>query len=191
MELAGAGGFHQFQEEAVGDHSKPESHAVPAQADSRSHEAGSESHVESAPAHSHAAAAHGGHEQHYEVFDNVSEAEVPSARWGWSMLKKRGVIIAGLLGGLFLLAMLFGNHKGNVENYWLIGLAIVTFLGTLWVAFQPTLTQKQTVTARNQPVGHVEPEWARDQHNLTGVYAKLTREELAALNQGGHEPESH
>lgn len=78
--------------------------------------------------------------------------------------------------------MLFGNHKGNVENIWLIVLAVVVFLGVgLWVA-RPTFKQRTTVTARNQPEGHVEPVWSADQLNLTGAYADLSDDELRSQN---------
>lgn len=161
-------------------------HSLP---DSQAHSAAGAAHAVSA---SQELAQHGGHGvAKPEVFDGVSEAEVPSARWGWSMLHRRTVVTSGLVGTLAILSLLFGNHQGNVENYYLIGLAAVVLLGTLWVAFQPTLTQTQTVTARNRPHGHREPDWAEHQKQLTGVYANLSRAELAALNQGGAEPESH
>lgn len=120
-----------------------------------------------------------------EVYANVSTDDVPSAAWGWSALSRRAVGIAGLIGGLFLLGMLFGNHKGNVENIWLIVLAVLVFIGTALVTFQPKLTQRQTVTARNKPVGHVERVWTLDQKNMTGPYANLTKEQRLALNMDG------
>ncbi len=146
------------------------------------------------PAHNHGAHAVA-HHDHAEkapaVFNGVSEADVPSARWGWSMLKRGPIIASGLIGGLFLLGFLFGNHHGHVENIWLIALAALTFIGTLLYAFQPKLTQRQTVSARNKPQGHIEPNWAADQRNMTGAYADLTPEQLLALNKGTSEPERH
>lgn len=125
------------------------------------------------------------HAKKAEVYANVSTDDVPSAAWGWSALSRRAVAIAGIGGGLFLLGMLFGNHTGNVENIWLIGLAVIVFIGTAFVTLQPKLTQVRTVTSHNKPAGHQEPEWAADQINGTGVYANLSREELAALNSDG------
>ncbi|WP_459611543.1 DUF2631 domain-containing protein [Corynebacterium urogenitale] len=125
------------------------------------------------------------HAKKAEVHANVSTDDVPSAAWGWSALSRRAVAIAGIGGGLFLLGMLFGNHKGNVENIWLIGLAVIVFIGTAFVTLQPKLTQVRTVTAHNKPLGHVEPVWTEDQLSGTGVYANLTREERLALNSDG------
>lgn len=133
---------------------------------------------------------HDSHAKKPEVFNGVSTADVPSAAWGWSELKKRSIILAGVLGGLFLLAMLFGNHKGNVENIWLIGLAVLVFLGTLKWAIGSRGKVKTTVTARNKPVGHVEPDWAADQLNRTGAYANLTPEQAGALNHNFQQTET-
>lgn len=122
------------------------------------------------------------HEAKVKVYNGVSTLDVPSAFWGWSALTKRSVVLSGILGGLFMLLMLHGNHHGNVENIWLIVLAVGTFVGTAWLAIEPTAQQRKTVTARNKPVGHVEPVWTADQQELTGVYADLSDEELLALN---------
>lgn len=122
------------------------------------------------------------HSKEAEVYNGVSTADVPSAAWGWSELPRRGIITAGVIGGLFLLGMLFGNHKGNVENIWLIVLAVVVFLGLgLWLA-TPNFKQRKTVTARNKPEGHIEPVWSADQLNLTGAYSNLSDDELRAQN---------
>ena len=125
------------------------------------------------------------HAKKAEVHANVSTDDVPSAAWGWSALSRRAVAIAGFGGGLFMLAMLFGNHKGNVENIWLIALAVLTFIGTALVVLQPKLTQVRTVTAHNKAEGHEEPVWTEHQLNGTGVYASLSREEKLALNSDG------
>lgn len=125
------------------------------------------------------------HAKKVEIYNNVSTEDVPSAAWGWSALSRRAVAISGVCGGLFLLMMLFGNHKGNVENYWLIAVAVFVFLGTAIVTFQPKLTQRQTVTAHNKPLGHVEPEWTAEQIKMTGVYANLSKEQRIALNMDG------
>ncbi|HIW96240.1 MAG TPA: DUF2631 domain-containing protein [Candidatus Corynebacterium gallistercoris] len=122
------------------------------------------------------------HTKEAEVYNGVSTADVPSAAWGWSELSRRSIVISGVIGGLFLLGMLFGNHEGNVENIWLIGLAVVTLVGTALFVIRPKGTQRRTVTAHNKPLDHVEPQWAADQRNLTGVYSQLSDDQLRAWN---------
>ena len=117
-----------------------------------------------------------------QVYNGVSEADVPSARFGWSAFTDRTIQIAGWISVLFLVAYNFGNHEGHVETIWLIALAILIAVGLLIHAFQPKLHQVRTVTARNQPVGHQEPDWVYDQKTNTGVYAELTDSQLRALN---------
>lgn len=125
---------------------------------------------------------HDNHTVKHEVFNGVSTKDVPSAAWGWSELSKRPVVLSGVIGGLFLLGMLFGNHKGHVEDIWLIVLAVLVLLGTAKWAIGPRGKVKTTVTARNKPAGHQEPDWAADQLNRTGAYANLTPEQAGALN---------
>ncbi|MFR9871021.1 DUF2631 domain-containing protein, partial [Corynebacterium striatum] len=98
-----------------------------------------------------------------QVFDGVSTEDVPSAGFGWSRISRSGVQIAGWISVIFLVAYNFGNHKGHVETVWLAVLAIVIALGLVLFALCPNLSQVRTVTARNQPVGHVEPDWVYDQ----------------------------
>lgn len=57
----------------------------------------------------------------------VDVEEVPSAEWGWSTGYLKGFQIGGTLAGLFLLAMMHGNHSGKVEDLFLIGFALVLF----------------------------------------------------------------
>ena len=125
---------------------------------------------------------HDNHTVKHEVFNGVSTKDVPSAAWGWSELSKRSIVLSGVIGGLFLLAMLFGNHKGHVEDIWLIGLAVLVLLGTAKWAMGSRGKVKTTVTARNKPADHQEPDWAADQLNRTGAYANLTPEQAGALN---------
>ena len=117
-----------------------------------------------------------------EVYNGVSEADVPSARFGWSEQSRGTIQAAGWVSVLVLIAYNFGNHKGHVETIWLIALAILIAVGLLIHAFQPKLHQVRTVTARNQPVGHQEPDWVYDQKTSTGAYAELTDSQLRALN---------
>lgn len=120
-----------------------------------------------------------------EFYNGVSTLDVPAAKWGWSALSERSLQITGWISVIFLLAMLFGNHPGQVENIWLISLAALVAIGLLWRAFSPKSKQVRTVTARNKPLGHIEPDWAQDQVNGTGAYAELSEAQMRAWN---HEP---
>lgn len=122
------------------------------------------------------------HKPASQVFDGVSTDDVPSAGFGWSRISRSGVQIAGWVSVLFLLAYNFGNHKGHVETVWLIALAVLIALGLVIYALQPKLSQVRTLTARNKPVGHEEPDWAYEQKTVHNVYASLTDDELRALN---------
>jgi hypothetical protein len=70
-----------------------------------------------------------------ERYSDVDPAEVPSAAWGWSKINYRTWHVTGIFIVLFLLAMLHGNHVGHVEDFFLIGFAILA-LGVIirdWV----------------------------------------------------------
>ena len=65
----------------------------------------------------------------------LETAEVPSAQWGWSRINYRTWHITGGVIVIFLLAMmLFRNHSGHIEDWWLIGFAAVTLfiIGRDW-----------------------------------------------------------
>lgn len=117
-----------------------------------------------------------------QVYNGVSEADVPSAKFGWSELKPATIQIAGWISVAFLIAYNFGNHQGHVETIWLISLAVLIALGLILFAIRPELSTARTVTAHNKPVGHVEPNWTYMQKTLTGPYAELTDSQLRALN---------
>lgn len=118
-----------------------------------------------------------------EYYNGVSTLDVPNAAWGWSGLSKRSMVIAGWVSIGFMVFMLVGNHEGNVENLWLIILAAVMAIGLLWYQFAPAGKQVTTVTAHNKPRGHVEPQWAKDQVEFTGAYAKLDESQARAWNK--------
>jgi len=59
--------------------------------------------------------------------NGVDIEDVPSAAWGWSKENHKAVQIGGILSGLFILAMLKGNHVGRVEDIFLVAFAIVIF----------------------------------------------------------------
>ncbi|MCV7400550.1 DUF2631 domain-containing protein [Mycobacterium fragae] len=55
----------------------------------------------------------------------VDVADVPSAHWGWSKINYRTWQVTGLCIAGFLLLMLRGNHVGHIENWFLIGFAVL------------------------------------------------------------------
>lgn len=126
--------------------------------------------------------AHHANEKAPQVYNGVSEADVPSARFGWSEPSRRSIQTAGWISVLVLIAYNFGNHRGHVETVWLITLAVLIALGLIIHATQPKLNQVRTVTAHNQPLGYQERDWAYDQKTLSGAYENLGERELRALN---------
>lgn len=60
-----------------------------------------------------------------ERHNGVDVEDVPSAAWGWSYMSPRLVQIGGLLSAAFLLIMMRGNHVGKVEDWFLIGFAVL------------------------------------------------------------------
>lgn len=124
----------------------------------------------------------GSHEIAPEVHNGVSTLDEPSAAWGWHNIGRTPILIAGWCSVFLLLAYNIGNHKGHVETIYLVVLAVVIALGLLLFTFQPKLSQVRTVTARNKPVGHEEPNWALQQRSLQGRYAELSDDELCSWN---------
>lgn len=123
-----------------------------------------------------------------EIYNGVSTLDVPAAKWGWSGLSEGALQKAGWISVIFLIAMLRGNHPGKVENIWLIAIAAIFAIALLWRAFSPKGKQVRTVTARNKPLGHVEPVWADDQVHGRGAYAELSESQLRAWN---HTPDTY
>ncbi|WP_163802816.1 DUF2631 domain-containing protein [Mycolicibacterium anyangense] len=60
-----------------------------------------------------------------ERYNDVDPADVPSAAWGWSKIDYRAWYTFGIFAIGFLLLMLRGNHVGHVEDWFLIGFAIL------------------------------------------------------------------
>jgi hypothetical protein len=58
------------------------------------------------------------------VLTHVDTAEVPSAAWGWSGESRRTFRAAGWVVAVILVAMTVGNHKGRVEDVFLVGFAL-------------------------------------------------------------------
>ncbi|HHU66931.1 DUF2631 domain-containing protein [Corynebacterium sp.] len=122
------------------------------------------------------------HEIVPEVHSGTSTLDVPSAAFGWSELSRTTVQVSGWVSVLILLGYNFGNHEGHVETIWLLTIAGLIAIGLLIHLFEPKLNQVRTLTSRNQPVGHKEPDWVYNQKTLSGSYAKLSDAQLRALN---------
>lgn len=67
---------------------------------------------------------HGHHTITENVVDGISSVDEPSVGWGWHQHSRKVGILVGGFFVLFLLGMLFGNHIGNVENIWLVSIAV-------------------------------------------------------------------
>ena len=52
--------------------------------------------------------------------------------WGWHGETGKWGRRGGVLATLFILAYLIGNHRGKVEDLWLIGVAFVMVLILVW-----------------------------------------------------------
>ena len=66
-----------------------------------------------------------------ERYTEVDTAEVPSANWGWTKITHRTWYAMGIFIILFLVGMLHGNHIGHVEDFFLIGFAVLIALALL------------------------------------------------------------
>ena len=60
-----------------------------------------------------------------ERYSEADPADVPSAAWGWSKITYRTWYALGIFIILFLVGMLRGNHVGHVEDWFLIGFAVL------------------------------------------------------------------
>ncbi|MPY78158.1 MAG: DUF2631 domain-containing protein [Actinophytocola sp.] len=65
-----------------------------------------------------------------ETKSQVDPRDEPSADWGWHGTFPKATQAMGWTIVVILLAMLIGNHEGNVENLWLVGIA-VSIIGAL------------------------------------------------------------
>ncbi|HEU4361998.1 MAG TPA: DUF2631 domain-containing protein [Mycobacterium sp.] len=66
-----------------------------------------------------------------ERHTGVDTVEVPSAAWGWSRINHRGWHLTGIAIFAFLLLMLRGNHVGHVENWFLVGFAVLVLVAVV------------------------------------------------------------
>lgn len=51
--------------------------------------------------------------------------------WGWHHEWRRSTPVIGWVMTISILLLIFGNHRGNVENYWL--LAVAAFMAFLLI----------------------------------------------------------
>jgi hypothetical protein len=54
--------------------------------------------------------------------------------WGWHGEAGKAGRIAGYVMIVFLLVMMVGNHRGRVEDLWLIGFALAILVSLIWDA---------------------------------------------------------
>lgn len=69
------------------------------------------------------------------IVNGVDTYDVPSAAWGWSGKSVKASRIAGWVVAVFLLLMLIGNHRGRVEDIYLISFTaviIITLIGDIF-----------------------------------------------------------
>ncbi|AHI00646.1 DUF2631 domain-containing protein [Kutzneria viridogrisea] len=62
----------------------------------------------------------------------VDPHDEPSAEWGWHGQFPKATRIAGLLTALALLGMLIGNHRGHIEDIYLVATAAVIVIALIW-----------------------------------------------------------
>ena len=55
----------------------------------------------------------------------VDPADEPSAEWGWHGEFPKVTRATGWISVAVLLVFLIGNHRGRVEDLWLVGMALV------------------------------------------------------------------
>jgi hypothetical protein len=60
----------------------------------------------------------------------------PSARFGWHGFGRKSASLAGVLVIIALLGMTIGNHEGHVEDFFLVGIAVIVAVlllkNTIW-----------------------------------------------------------
>lgn len=68
--------------------------------------------------------ADGHHTSKEIVVGGISSLDEPSVQWGWHQHNRKVGLVVGGFFVVFLLAMLFGNHVGRVEDIWLVSIAV-------------------------------------------------------------------
>ena len=98
----------------------------------------------------------GGHDKQEVVINGISSLDEPSIEWGWHKHSKKIGQWVGWLFTLFLLAMIIGNHEGNVENLWVIAIALVL---AIWLVLKartpdPKVEEAKRSRVAEMPSGH-------------------------------------
>lgn len=92
------------------------------------------------------------------VVNGTSSVDEPSVEWGWHGTFRFAMHLLGWGFALFLLAMLIGNHTGNVENIWLIVSASIIAIG-LVLDLKKNGAPKKGNSARPAQVEREEKIW--------------------------------
>ncbi|RJQ82942.1 DUF2631 domain-containing protein [Pseudonocardiaceae bacterium YIM PH 21723] len=69
---------------------------------------------------------------HGHEIKHVDPAAEPSVEWGWHGTFPRATRIAGWVCALAMFGMLIGNHRGWVEDAWLIAIGSGMIIALLW-----------------------------------------------------------
>ena len=80
--------------------------------------------------------ADGHHPSKEIVVEGISSLDEPSVEWGWHQHSRKVGLPVGGFFVLFLLALLFGNHIGRVEDIWLVSIAVL-LAGWMLLALRP------------------------------------------------------
>ena len=62
----------------------------------------------------------------------VDPHDEPSAEWGWHGTFPKATRIAGWLTAIAMLLMLIGNHRGRIEDIYLVATAVAIILALIW-----------------------------------------------------------
>ncbi|NIJ13568.1 hypothetical protein FHU38_003912 [Saccharomonospora amisosensis] len=63
---------------------------------------------------------------------DVDTRDEPSVEWGWHGTFPKAARAGGWFTAFVLFMMLIGNHEGQTENIWLVGLGSALVLGLLY-----------------------------------------------------------
>ncbi|MBB0991622.1 MULTISPECIES: DUF2631 domain-containing protein [Dietzia] len=126
--------------------------------------------------------ADGHHTSKEIVVDGISTLDEPSVEWGWHQHSRKVGLVTGGFFVLFLLAMLFGNHIGRVEDIWLVAVAV--FLA-IWMFL--SLRPKKDDTLKRNRVFEV----SSDHYAVVGAAASGHVGAEAARNPQGRAPARH
>ena len=126
--------------------------------------------------------ADGHHTSKEIVVDGISSLDEPSVEWGWHQHSTKVGLVTGGFFVLFLLAMLFGNHIGRVEDIWLISVAVIL---AIWMFL--SLRPKKNETVKRSRLYEVPS----DHYAVVGAAASGRIGAEAAKNPQGRAPAKH